>query len=180
MFNFLTLQYSFYFLLRPWNEKTSTVQKELIFTRRGFESRPIRSWWLGSGPVGASRWCSRCGGGSGFEGRSQQLRSGSRPLKRFCLLFKSGKLFFFFYSIRVYWACLASRCTAKHIFKGKSEVLHLYEGPELRMHRWEKREEKKALQPAGFKLTTSVLWGMHSTTVQQMLPMQIIFLIFFQ
>ena len=37
----------------------------------------------------------------------------------------------------------ASRCTAKQIFIGKSVVLHLLEGPELRMHNWVDIEEKK-------------------------------------
>ena len=32
---------------------------------------------------------------------------------------------------------------AKHIFVGKSVVLNLFEGPDLRKHYWEKREEKK-------------------------------------
>ena len=45
---------------------------------------------------------------------------------------------------------------AKHIFIGKSVVLHLCEGPELRRHYWQDRKEKKkAKHPAEFEPTTS-------------------------
>ena len=36
---------------------------------------------------------------------------------------------------------------AKHIFVGNSVVLQLFEGPELRTHYWEDREEKKSPAP---------------------------------
>ena len=42
---------------------------------------------------------------------------------------------------------------------GKSELLHLLEGPEFSTHNWEDREEKKAQHPVGFKPTTSLLQG---------------------
>ena len=53
---------------------------------------------------------------------------------------------------------------------GKSVVLHLLKGPELRKHFWEDREEKKAQHPVGFEPTTSLLRGMHSTAEVQPLP----------
>ena len=55
-------------------------------------------------------------------------------------------------------------------FVGKLVVLHLLEGPELRTHYWEDREEKKAQHPAGFEPTTSLLRGVLSTAVPQPLP----------
>ena len=45
---------------------------------------------------------------------------------------------------------------AKHIFIGKSVVLHLHEGLVLMTHYWNDREEKKKAQyPTGFEPTTS-------------------------
>ena len=49
-------------------------------------------------------------------------------------------------------------------------MLPLLEGPELMTHNWEDREEKKAQHPAGFKPTTSLLWGVRSVAVLQPLP----------
>ena len=48
-------------------------------------------------------------------------------------------------------------------------MLYLLEGPELRMHDWKDREEKKAQRLAGFEPTTSLLLGMRSTAVLQLL-----------
>ena len=42
-----------------------------------------------------------------------------------------------------------------YYFKGKSIVLHLLNGAELRTHYREDREEKKAQHPVGFEPTTS-------------------------
>ena len=57
-------------------------------------------------------------------------------------------------------------------FIGKPVVWHLLEGSELRTHFWEDGKEKKAQDPAGFKPTTSLLWGMCSIAVLQLLPQQ--------
>ena len=57
-----------------------------------------------------------------------------------------------------------------YFFIGKSVVLQLHEGPELRMDYWWDREEEKTQHPAGFKLTTSLSWGVRSTAVLQPLP----------
>ena len=58
----------------------------------------------------------------------------------------------------------------------KSGVFHVLEGPLLRTHYWDNREEKKAQHWAGFELTTCLLQGMRSTAVLQPLPLkQIIF-----
>ena len=55
-------------------------------------------------------------------------------------------------------------------FKIGKSVVHLFEGPELRTHYWEDREENaKAQHPVGFKLTTSLLRGVRSTAVLQLL-----------
>ena len=54
-------------------------------------------------------------------------------------------------------------------FVGKSVVL-LFEGPELRTQYLKDRKERKALHPAGFKPMTSLLQGVHSTTMLQPLP----------
>ena len=57
--------------------------------------------------------------------------------------------------LHAYYACFVSSCMAKPIFMGKSEVLHLCEGPELRTHNWWDREgKKKTQQLEGFKPTT--------------------------
>ena len=76
----------------------------------------------------------------------------------------------FFCSIHAYEACFASCCMPKHFFVGKSVVLLLLEGPELRAHYWEDWEEKKAHHPGGFEPTTSLLQGLRSTAVLQLLP----------
>ena len=55
-------------------------------------------------------------------------------------------------------------------FEGKSVVLHLLEGPELRTRYWEDRKEKKVQHLVEFKPTTTLLRGLRSTTVQQPLP----------
>ena len=49
-------------------------------------------------------------------------------------------------------------------FVGKSAVLHLFEGRQLRTHYGEGREEKKAQHAAGFEPTTSLLRDVRSTT----------------
>ena len=54
---------------------------------------------------------------------------------------------------------------ARHIFVGKSVVLHLDKGSDLKMHYWCEREERKAHYLAGLEPMTSLLWGMCSTTV---------------
>ena len=54
-------------------------------------------------------------------------------------------------------------------FVGKSVVLPVLEGPKLRTHFWEGREEKKA-QHLGFEPTTFPLQGVCSTAVIQPLP----------
>ena len=46
-------------------------------------------------------------------------------------------------------------------------MLHLQEGPELRMHYWWDRGDKKAQHPAGFEPTTSLSWGVRSSRVLQ-------------
>ena len=70
----------------------------------------------------------------------------------------------FFYSIRANEACFAS------YFYRKIWVLHLLEGPELTRHHWEDGEEKKAQHLAGFEPTASLLHGVRSTAVPQLLP----------
>ena len=60
---------------------------------------------------------------------------------------------------------------AKQIFfVGKSVVLHLLERPDLRTHHWEDCVEKKAQHPSGFEPMTSLLRGVCSTAVLQLLP----------
>ena len=55
-------------------------------------------------------------------------------------------------------------------FIGKPVVWHLLEGSELRTHFWEDGKEKKAQHWAWFEPMTSLLWGMPSTAVLQLLP----------
>ena len=71
--------------------------------------------------------------------------------------------------------CLS--CTAKLILWGKSVVLHLLKGPELKMHYWEDREEKKSPHSEGFELTISLLWGVRSTAVLQPLLLELYLII---
>ena len=50
-------------------------------------------------------------------------------------------------------------------------MLCLFEGPELRKHYREDREEKKAQHQVEFKPMTSLLKGVRSSNVLQLLPM---------
>ena len=66
-----------------------------------------------------------------------------------------GKYFFFGKSLHFKLA-LPQAAWLSMNFTGKSEVLHLYEGPDLRTHYWLDREEKKKAQHLeGFKPTNS-------------------------
>ena len=59
-------------------------------------------------------------------------------------LHKNSNDNYVFYSLHAYLAYFAKSCTAKHIFLlEKSVVLHLFEGPELRMHYRERIEKRK-------------------------------------
>ena len=61
----------------------------------------------------------------------------------------------FFCTIHANYACFAFKCTAKHIFKGKSEVLHLYDRPD-NGHTTD-RIEKRRKSPAPGGITTNNL-----------------------
>ena len=99
-----------------------------------------------------------------FEGRSTDWASAPRPMWLFFYYILSA---FFAQSMHIKLA-LPQGAWLSVFFIGKSEVLHLHQGPELRMYYWYDREaKKKAQHPAGFEPMISWVFALLACALPQ-------------